>query len=86
MNNLTNVLYGVLIVVRWGGIIIIAIISIGVVISESAKSRLSPMKIIVVVFSGGLGGVAIWILPTIVNLARVDANLIVPDHPVGGYR
>ncbi|MBF6301264.1 MULTISPECIES: hypothetical protein [Nocardia] len=86
MGNLSNILYGILIFVRWGGLIIIAIITIGVVISEGAKSRLSPARIIVVFFSGIMAGVVIWILPTTINYARTDANLIVPDHPVGGYR
>ncbi|MBF6222697.1 hypothetical protein IU479_31920 [Nocardia abscessus] len=86
MGNLSNILYGVLIFVRWGGMIIIAIVTIGVLISEGAKSKLSPARIVVVFGSGLLAGVAIWILPTTINYARTDANLIVPDHPIGGYR
>ncbi|WP_442939599.1 hypothetical protein [Nocardia sp. CY41] len=83
---MSNILYGILIFVRWGGLIIIAIITIGVLISEAAKSRLSPGRIILVFGSGLMAGVAIWILPTAMNYARTDANLIVPDHPIGGYR
>ncbi|MCC3326396.1 hypothetical protein [Nocardia abscessus] len=86
MGNLANILYGFLIFIRWGGMIVIAIVSIGVLVSEGAKSKLSPGRIIVVFGSGLLAGFAIWILPTSINYVRTDANLIVPDHPIGGYR
>ncbi|MEU2014025.1 hypothetical protein [Nocardia sp. NPDC019302] len=86
MGNLSNILYGILIFVRWGGMIIIAIVTIAVTISNAASSKLSPSKILVTFGSGLLAGVVIWILPTTINYARTDANLIVPDHPIGGYR
>ncbi|TLF55277.1 hypothetical protein [Nocardia cyriacigeorgica] len=86
MSNLSNILYGVLIFVRWAGLILITIISMGVLISEAAKSKLSPGKILGVAGSAVLAAVLFWMLPTIVNYARSDANVIVPDHPVGGYR
>lgn len=86
MNNLSNILYGVLIFVRWAGLILITIISMGVLISEAAKSKLSPGKILAVAGSAILAAVLFWMLPTIVNYARSDANTIVPDQPVGSYQ
>ncbi|RUS65377.1 hypothetical protein CUZ56_03042 [Saezia sanguinis] len=61
-------------------------VAMGVLVSEAAKSKLSPAKIVGVTLSGLLAAVAFWMLPTLVNYARSDANIIVPDHPVGGYR
>lgn len=86
MSNLSNILYGVLIFVRWAGLILITIISMGVLIAEAAKSRLSPAKILGVGGSAILAAVLFWMLPTLVNYARSDANTIVPDHPIGSYR
>ncbi|ONM46341.1 hypothetical protein [Nocardia donostiensis] len=86
MSNLSNILYGVLIFVRWAGLILITIISMGVLISEAAKSKLSPGKVLGVAGSAILAAVLFWMLPTLVNYARSDANTIVPDHPIGGYR
>lgn len=86
MGNLSNILYGVLIFVRWAGLILITIISMAVLISEAAKSRLSPAKILGVAGSAILAAVLFWVLPTLVNYARTDSNIIVPDHPIGGYR
>lgn len=86
MSNLSNILYGVLVFVRWAGLILITIISMGVLISEAAKSKLSPGKILGVAGSAILAAVLFWMLPTLVNYARSDVNTIVPDHPVGSYR
>ncbi|MFC9897810.1 hypothetical protein ACFVMC_29325 [Nocardia sp. NPDC127579] len=57
-----------------------------VLISEAAKSRLSPAKILTVAASAVLAAVLFWVLPSLVNYARSDSGIIVPDHPVGGYR
>ncbi|WP_040834061.1 hypothetical protein [Nocardia brevicatena] len=86
MSNLSNILYGVLVFIRWAGLILITIISMGVLIAEAAKSKLSPAKILGVAGSAILAAVLFWMLPTLVNYARSDANIIVPDHPVGSYR
>lgn len=86
MSNLSNILYGVLVFIRWAGLILITIISMGVLIAEAAKSKLSPAKILGVAGSAILAAVLFWMLPTLVNYARSDANTIVPDHPVGSYR
>ncbi|MBB5918781.1 putative membrane protein [Nocardia transvalensis] len=72
--------------VRWLGMIIIAIVGIGLLISEGAKSKLSPSRILMVAGSALLAAVLLWILPTLINYARVDANNVVPDHPIGSYR
>ncbi|MFD4405522.1 hypothetical protein ACFWPH_22470 [Nocardia sp. NPDC058499] len=84
MSNLSNILYGILVFVRWAGLILITIVSMAVLISEAAKSKLSPAKILGVAGSAILAAVLFWMLPTLVNFARADANMIVPDHPVGG--
>ncbi|MEU4314153.1 hypothetical protein [Nocardia sp. NPDC024068] len=84
MGNLSNILYGILIFVRWAGLILITILSMGVLIAEAAKSKLSPGKILGVTGSAVLAAVLFWMLPTLVNYARGDAGMIVPDHPVGG--
>lgn len=86
MSNLSNILYGVLVFIRWAGLILITIISMGVLIAEAAKSKLSPAKILGVAGSAILAAVLFWMLPTLVNYARSDATTIVPDHPVGSYR
>ncbi|NUP26246.1 MAG: hypothetical protein HOQ44_06050 [Nocardia sp.] len=86
MGNISNILYGILVFVRWAGLILITIVSMGVMISEAAKSKLSPAKVVGVDGSAILAAVLFWMLPTLVNYARGDANMIVPDHPVGGYR
>ncbi len=85
MHNLNALLYYILLVVRALGIIVITILSMGVLISEAAKSKLSPAKILGVVGSAILAAVLFWMLPTIVNYARSDATSVVPDQPVGRY-
>ena len=85
MHNLNALLYYILLVVRALGIIVITILSMGVLISEAAKSKLSPAKILGVVGSAVLAAVLFWMLPTIVNYARSDATSVVPDQPVGRY-
>ncbi|WP_228002926.1 hypothetical protein [Nocardia australiensis] len=86
MGNLSTILYGVLIFMRWAGLILITIISMGVLISEAAKSKLSPAKILGVTGSAILAALMFWMLPTLINFARSDATIIVPDNPIGGYR
>ncbi|NUS44698.1 MAG: hypothetical protein HOQ24_13545 [Mycobacteriaceae bacterium] len=86
MSNLSNILYGVLLFVRWAGIILIAIVGIAMIISEGAKSKLSPGKLLAVGASAILAAVLVWTLPSLVNYARSDAGVVVPDHPIGGYR
>ncbi|MEV0297664.1 hypothetical protein [Nocardia sp. NPDC050710] len=86
MGNLSEILVRILLFVRWAGLILITILAISVLITESAKSKLSPAKILGVAGSAILAAVMLWMLPTLVNYARTDANLIVPDHPIGGYR
>jgi hypothetical protein len=86
MGNLSAILFNILIFVRWAGLILIAIISMAVLIQTAASSKLSPGKILVVAGSALLAGVLFWILPTVINYARTDSNIIVPDHPIGGFR
>lgn len=86
MGYLSTILYNALIFVRWAGLILITILSMGVLISEAAKSRLSPAKILAVAGSAVLAAVLFWILPTLVNYARTDSTIVVPDAPIGGYR
>ncbi|MBF6089215.1 hypothetical protein GV794_01420 [Nocardia cyriacigeorgica] len=84
-NNLTGVLLVILQFVRAAGLILIAIIGIGTLISEGAKSKLSPAKVLTVAGSAILAGVLIWLLPTLINHARWEVNTVVPDAPVGAY-
>ncbi|MDO3648251.1 hypothetical protein [Nocardia mangyaensis] len=84
-SSLTNMLYGILLFVRWAGLILIAIVGIGVLISEAVKERLSPGKVLAVAGSAILAGVLIWVLPTLINYSRAEVGTIIPDRPVGGY-
>ncbi|NKY87221.1 hypothetical protein [Nocardia veterana] len=86
MQHLNSLLYYILLVVRALGIVIITILSMGILISESAKSKLSPAKVLGVVGSAILAAVLFWMLPTIINYARSDATSVVPDQPIGRYR
>ncbi|MBF4997595.1 hypothetical protein A5780_07090 [Nocardia sp. 852002-20019_SCH5090214] len=86
MHNLNALLYYILLVVRALGIIVITILAMGILISEAAKSKLSPTKVLGVVGSAILAAVLFWMLPTLVNYARSDATSVVPDQPVGRYR
>ncbi|WP_280264950.1 hypothetical protein [Nocardia wallacei] len=72
--------------VRWAGLICLTIVILGIFLSEAARSRLSPGRIIVVAATGLLAAVLFWLLPTLVNYARVDSNAVVPDHPIGSYQ
>ncbi|MQY23650.1 hypothetical protein [Nocardia macrotermitis] len=85
-SQLSIILVYILQWVRWGGIIMIAIIGMSILLSEAAKSKLSPSRIIAVAGSAILAAVLFWLLPTLVNYARVDSNNIVPDHPIGSYQ
>lgn len=86
MNNITNILYSILLFTRFAGIIVIAILGIMFLITEGARSKLSPGKIIAVGASTLLAAFVLWTLPSLVNYARSDSRTIVPDHPIGGYR
>ncbi|WP_425577694.1 hypothetical protein [Nocardia callitridis] len=79
-------MYNVLIFFRWGGVIVITIGCMGVFIGEAVKSRLSPVKIIVVGSSGVLAVMVFWSLPNLANIGRSDSTIIVPDQPIGSYR
>lgn len=85
MYNLSNVLYGILIFVRYAGIIVLTIIGLGMLISEGAKSKLSPAKIFTVTASAIVAAVLFWELPNLVTYARQDSRTIVPEHPIGQY-
>jgi hypothetical protein len=86
MGNFSYILYNTLVFIRWSGLIVITILSMAVLISEAAKSKLSPAKILGVAASAVLAAVMFWVLPTLVNYARTDSNIIVPDQPIGSYR
>ncbi|MEV0032792.1 hypothetical protein [Nocardia sp. NPDC050793] len=85
-SNLGNLLYGVLLWIRWVGLILIAIVAVGLLISDGAKTKLSPNRIFVVAASALLAAVMIWVTPTLINYARKDANMYVPNYPVGTYQ
>ncbi|MET9489841.1 hypothetical protein [Nocardia sp. NPDC006630] len=84
--QLGNILESVLLVFRWIGLIILTIASMAILISESTKSKLSPGKVLAVAGSAIVAAVVFWILPTLVNYARVDSDTIIPNAPIGGYR
>ncbi|MEV6072943.1 hypothetical protein AB0L82_40905 [Nocardia sp. NPDC052001] len=83
--QLGNILYGVLLVFRWLGLIILTIASMGILISEATKNKLSPGKVFAVTGSAIVAAVLFWILPTIINYARVDSGTVVQDYPIGRY-
>lgn len=85
MTSIGEMLYGVIVQFRLIGIIIIAIVAMAMLITEGAKSRLSPGKIFSIAGSGILAGVLFWILPSVINYASQDANTVVPNAPVGGF-
>lgn len=84
--NLASILYNAMYIFRWIGLIILTIGSMAILISEATKSKLSPGKVLAVAGSAIVAAVVFWVLPTLVNYARVDSSIIVKDHPVGGYR
>ena len=86
MNNLTNILYTILLFVRFAGIIIVAILGMAFVITEGARSKLSPGKLLGVAASTILAAFIFWTLPSLVNYTRSDSRTVIPDHPIGGYR
>lgn len=86
MHNLNAVLFWVLWVVRGAGIVILTIVAMGVLISEAAKNKLSPLKIIGVLGSAILAAIGFWMLPTMVNYARDDVQRVIPDQPIGRYQ
>ncbi|MFE4455793.1 hypothetical protein ACFROC_00415 [Nocardia tengchongensis] len=83
--QLGYILYGVLLVFRWIGLIVLTIASMAILISEAAKSKLSPGKVLAVAGSAIVAAVVFWVLPTLVNYARIDSGTIVPNAPVGSY-
>lgn len=86
ITNTSTILYYILSIVRWGGIIIIAIIGMAILITEAGSSKMSPMKILAVAFSTLMAAAIFWILPTMVNYVRSDVSTVVPDQPVGSYQ
>ncbi|WP_406231693.1 hypothetical protein [Nocardia sp. NBC_01009] len=86
MGSFSIILYSFLMWFRWIGTIALTIIIMFWLVSVAASSKLSLPKVLGVVGSGIIAVVMFWILPTVVNYARSDANIIVPDHPIGSYR
>ncbi len=83
MRNLTDILVIILNFVRYAGLIVITILAIGVLIFEGARTKLSAMRIVGVAGSAVLAGVVLWVLPALINYARIDSNSVVPNFPVG---
>jgi uncharacterized membrane protein (DUF373 family) len=81
--QLSQILEIILYAVRWGGLIIITIVSMAVLVTQATKSKLSPGTILTVVGSALLAAVLFWILPTLINYARTDADTVLPNHPIG---
>ncbi|WP_199742759.1 hypothetical protein [Nocardia stercoris] len=72
-NILTNVMYAF----RYIGLAILTIASMAILISEAAKSKLSPGKVLAVAGSAIVAAVVFWILPTIVSDATSDSGQVV---------
>lgn len=83
MTYLGDILYSALLYFRWVGIIAITILSMAILISEAAKSKLSPAKILTVAGSGLLAAILFWVLPVVIDYARRDVTPIVPAGPIG---
>ena len=81
--QLAQILTIILYALRWGGLIVITIISLALLISEGAKSKLSPGRILTVVGSAVLAAVLFWLLPTLINYARTDTDTVLPNQPIG---
>ena len=75
--SLYNILTTVLYTFRWIGLAILTIASMAILISEAAKSKLSPGKVLAVAGSAIVAAVIFWILPTIVSDATSDSNTLV---------
>jgi uncharacterized membrane protein len=86
MSQLETILYNGLVWFRWVGIIAIAIVAMAILISEGAKEKLSPGKVLTVAGSGVLAAVLFWVLPTVINYARQDTNITIVPDTVGLYR
>ncbi|MFQ6327802.1 hypothetical protein ACLMAL_16910 [Nocardia sp. CWNU-33] len=86
MGSFGVILYSVLIWFRWVGTIGLTIVIMFYVVSVTATSKVSLVKIVGVVGSGLVGVALFWMLPTAVNYVRSDTNVILPDHPIGSYR
>ncbi|MFE3029260.1 hypothetical protein ACFXO9_30810 [Nocardia tengchongensis] len=83
--HLNTILENALQSFQWLGLIVLTIAAMGILISEAAKAKLSPGKVFAVVGSAVMAAVLFWALPTIINYARVDSSVIVPNAPIGGY-
>ncbi|NUS42720.1 MAG: hypothetical protein HOQ24_03355 [Mycobacteriaceae bacterium] len=79
MTSLESTLQSVLLEFRTLGMVLIAMIAMALLISEGAKSKLSPGKILTVVGSGILAAGLFWVLPTIISYVQSDAEVVVPS-------
>lgn len=86
MGSLSTIAYGALLFFRWTGSIGLGIFAMAVLFSESIRSRMSPGRIMQVVASSLLAMVLFWTLPTLMNYARTDSRIVVPNAPIGSYR
>ncbi|MFE2960997.1 hypothetical protein [Nocardia tengchongensis] len=83
--QLGYILYSVLLVFRWIGMIVLAIASMAILISEATKSKLSPGKVLAVTGSAVVAAALFWMLPTLINYARIDSGTVIPNAPIGSY-
>ncbi|MFJ9370076.1 hypothetical protein ACIRRA_37440 [Nocardia sp. NPDC101769] len=83
--NIESILYLILQAVRYIGILILIISSMAILISEAAKNKLSPSKILTVVGSAIIAALLFWVLPNLIYYARSDTGRIVPDRQIGQY-
>ncbi|MFG1792741.1 hypothetical protein [Nocardia sp. NPDC049149] len=70
---------------RVGGLFVIVLIAIGVLVSSGARDKLSLGRTAMILAGAVFAGVAIWVLPSLINYARYDVGTIVPEYPIGGY-
>ncbi|GAB2559374.1 hypothetical protein [Nocardia heshunensis] len=83
--NIAAILYMILQAVRYIGILVLIIASMAILISEAAKNKLSPAKILTVVGSAIIAALLFWALPNLIYFARSDTIKIVPDRQIGPY-
>ncbi|WP_067694151.1 hypothetical protein [Nocardia jejuensis] len=83
--QLGSILYGVLIVFRWLGLVALTIASMAIMISEATKNKLSPSKVFGITGSAVFAAVLFWVLPTVISYARFDSGSVIPDFPIGKY-
>ncbi|GAA5104519.1 hypothetical protein [Nocardia iowensis] len=84
--SLETFIFNFLLIFRWVGMIVLAIGCMGILLSETIKSKLSATKIISLLACSLLAAVAFWVLPTLMNYARSDAGTFIPNFPIGSYR